>query len=231
VALTPTRIVLAAVAAAGCAAAGLYFTRRSAAPPAPSPAAVADRAAPALPGPGASAPTAPALSDAGAEPVPLRRLDAAARASLLARIAAARAARTGVDAAVAAAPDDDPRRITREPPREPHLPISGQLSRAGIQQAVRAVIPLLAECYSEALPRLGHQGGTIELALTIAGEPEVGTLIEQAELSEASPALLTDPELATCLRETIYSVEFAPMTEGESLLVRYPMAFSDDGEP
>lgn len=128
-----------------------------------------------------------------AAPANVRRLDGAIeRARVQQAIAAARARRE------AAAPD-------AAEPREPTV--------ADVSHAIAELTPLLEQCLDEAKPRLRVASGKVRFAMMLSGEPDVGTLIEDATLS-GDDALPGDEELARCLHETLMSVELPPMPVG-----------------
>lgn len=167
---------------------------------------------PAAARPGADTPT---TKDAPAAPPRVRKIDRQARAAILDRIRTARTARTGGNAA--------PTGGSPAPPALPALP--GTISKDDIRAGVRAVIPLLAECYDAAQDRLSIKDGKIVVQMHLTGEPEVGTLIETAEI-EGDAHFTGDAELVECLQQTMLSVELPPIAEGGTVDVTYPLAFS-----
>ncbi len=177
--------------------------------------------------PTVTAPTAVARETVTA---PRRLPDAAARAELRGAIARARAVREARDRMPAGGPAaTSGARATadREPP-ERDLP-RGSMNPDEIRTAVREVIPMLAECYTMAAPAV-HAGGNVVIAMTVSGEPDVGTAIDDAALDDGDPHMLADPDFAECLRETLLAVEMPPLTTGGRVEIRYPFMFSD-GDP
>jgi hypothetical protein len=158
---------------------------------------------------------------AGLAPAPstpaLRRLaDAAARVRVMRAIDAARARRTGAPAAAAPAPAAT---ADGEPP----------MSAADVRAGFKAVVPLLADCYERALPRLAVKSGSINVHMHATGEPDVGTLIDDATI-DGGGGLLDDQELGECLHETLMSVELPPMPEGGVVEITYPITFQESGD-
>jgi hypothetical protein len=158
--------------------------------------------------------------DDTAEDSRYRVIDADARMALMQRIAAARAAReAGKPAPAATAPGPD------DPPALP-----GELTADQVMDGLLPVLPLFKECYEQGLERRTIKDGTVTFAIHLIGEPEIGTLVDHAEL-DGDPAFLADAELSQCLHETMMSIELPPMSVGAELDVQTRMMFSDDGEP
>ena len=146
----------------------------------------------------------------------LRRLaDAAARARVMEAITTARARRFGT--------------VPNLPAARP--PVDGEplMSAQDVQASFKAVVPLLADCYERALPRLAVRSGDIAVHMRATGEPDVGTLIDDATI-DGGGGLLDDQELGECLHETLVSVELPPMPEGGVVEITYPISFQESGE-
>lgn len=105
---------------------------------------------------------------------------------------------------------------------EPH----GRLDPQYIRDAVRAVTPLLAECYELARAEDPTLEGRLIVEFTIGGDPEVGGVVEQSAVAEDSA--LRHPIMDECVRETMYTIELPPPEEGGRVDVRYPFVFSPD---
>jgi hypothetical protein len=149
-----------------------------------------------------------------------RVIDADARIALLNRIAAAREARkAGKPAPAAAAPSPE------DPPA-----VDGVLDVDQILDGIMPVMPLFKECYQDGLDRRTITSGKVTFKMHIVGEPEIGSLVDHAEL-EGDPAFLADAELSTCLHETMMSIELPPMAQSAEIDVTTAMQFSPDGEP
>jgi hypothetical protein len=183
-----------------------YFRRPAspkAAPDAPPPPAKVVAAA--------EAPSAPAAGAGRAVEHVTKLATPEERRRLADRIAAAKTARAATHAP--AAPE--------LPPAEEDAPIS----KTAIRDAMREVIPHLAECYDAAIPTL--PGNQLELVaeLTLTGDPDIGTIIDAKELSDKAgtklPATFDD-----CLRSTFQSLALPPLAEGDTVTVHYPFVFS-----
>ena len=179
----------------------------------------------------AAAPVASATAPTGATPAPtpapaaeapapdkpaVRRIDEATRNEILKQLARAKRAREqGVAPVTGGTPSSTP------------APLPGELSPDQIMEGVMAVMPLLKECYTGGLERGTVTRGLIKFDMKMRGEPEIGTLITQADLS-GDAAFLKDKELSTCLHETMMSIELPPMSEGAELRVQTSMQFADE---
>ena len=96
-----------------------------------------------------------------------------------------------------------------------------------IQRRVREdLFPLAKQCYEDALRRDPRMGGTVEVHFTIMGDPRVGGVVGEASLGDRTT--LADPEMQTCVRESMMSVTFDAPPEGGEITVVYPIVFSPD---
>lgn len=150
----------------------------------------------------------------------VRRIAAPARTALVEAIVSARQQRaSGSDAPAAKVYDfsgsvlDD---LSDLPPVKP-----GPLSKTTIRYAIREIQPMLLECYTEAAPRLARKDGTITVVMRLAGEPDLGTIVESVTLG-GDAHLLADAALAECMRETLMTVELPAMAVAETWDVNYP---------
>jgi len=97
-----------------------------------------------------------------------------------------------------------------------------------IKDEMREIIPLIKECYHNALVDAGPQlQGKLVVKYVISGEPSVGGIIEEVQIdTDRSDALADNPSLAQCVTETIYTMEFdAPPSGGGTINVAYPLFF------
>lgn len=192
---------------------------RPSAPAASKSAATAAKAAPA-PAPSAGTPEA---VDTPARRSRVRRLaDPRQRERILEAIRQARRHRSEV-AAGRRAPDrrDEAAEDSEEPSPDPEY----------IRESVRDILPLLVECYENALERSPELAGKVVVDFTIEGEPDVGGVIGASEIAEGTT--IEDDELRECISETMYAIEIDPPTGGGSIRVTYPFEFRsappDDG--
>ncbi len=201
------------VAAVLCAFAIYWYARRrdeaSKPPPDPGVAVVDGGMATGAPPPGPSVapPSAAAAVDAGAAPR-FRRIDPAALAALLARLAARKA---GQPAPTTATP----------------APLPGHVDATAVLDGILPILPAFQDCYDET--RAARTAAQVEVryALTLVGDAEVGTVISEIELT-GDAAFTADPTLATCLRETMQAIELPPMINGATASFRTSMVIADD---
>lgn len=160
---------------------------------------------------------------------PRRLPDEASRAELREAIARARATRELRDRVARAGAAGGAGAASASAPEREVPPPAPAMDPDEIRTSVREVIPMLAECYTMAPPAVhaGGAGGELTVEMTVSGEPDVGTVIEDATLSEGDAHLLADADFTECLRQTLLSVEMPPLSAGGSVVIRYPFAFAD----
>lgn len=153
----------------------------------------------------------------------VRRLDAAARATLGDALATARRRATATAPGSAEAIKVyDFSGSALDDLREPRPPPPGApLGKATIRHALVEIQPLLLECTTEAAPRLAGKRGTIAVTMRLVGAPDLGTIVESVELG-GDAHFVADAPLVECMRETLMSVELPPMTAAETWDVLYP---------
>jgi hypothetical protein len=110
----------------------------------------------------------------------------------------------------------------------------GVLSKAVIQEGVRAVIGDIKACYEDALKRTPKLEGRLVAKFEIIGEPDAGGVIESAEIDDATDsALRTEAELTGCIIDSIYTIELPRPEDGGRVTVEYPFYLSpgeDEGK-
>jgi hypothetical protein len=105
---------------------------------------------------------------------------------------------------------------------------AGTLDRVYIQKRIRQdFVPLAKECYEAALERDSKLHGKLVVSFVIAGDEDVGGIVESAELDPSST--LVEKELVYCLRESLLSLSFEPPKQRGVVTVTYPFVFSPDG--
>lgn len=204
------------VAAVLCAFAIYWYARRrdeaSKPPPDPGVAVVDGGMATGAPPPGPSVapPSAAAAVDAGEAPR-FRRIDAARRAALLARVAARKAGQPAPPPTAAPAP----------------APLPGHVDATAVLDSILPILPAFQDCYDETRAARTAPQVEVRYALTLVGDAEVGTVISEIELT-GDAAFTADPTLATCLRETMQAIELPPMINGATASFRTSMVIADD---
>jgi hypothetical protein len=106
--------------------------------------------------------------------------------------------------------------------RAPHPPPPGISAVA--TAAMRDAVPLIADCYQQAMPQLADDETRIAAKLTLTSDPDVGTIIDAHQISDD----LGRPLLATfddCLRDTIQLLALPPIADGGTIEVTYPLTF------
>ena len=87
------------------------------------------------------------------------------------------------------------------------------------------MFPFLRGCYDAALRRQPKLAGRLVLSFSIVGDPQVGGIVEDADFAEDSD--LKDPEMETCVRESLMTITFdKPPSGGGYVKVKYPVLFS-----
>lgn len=108
----------------------------------------------------------------------------------------------------------------------------GSYEPSYIQQHFREdMFPLLRSCYEGALRRQPKLAGKLVLAFDIVGDPDVGGIVEEGAFADGST--IKDPEMETCVRESLMTLTFdKPPRGGGRVSVTYPVDFSpgDDDE-
>ena len=110
------------------------------------------------------------------------------------------------------------------PPADP--PEVGHLEPDYIRERVRELVPLIRECYELALDEQAGLEGRLNVEFVIAGEPDVGGIVEESRILDEST--LVHPTLHECVRETVYTLELDPPENGGRVTVRYPFNFSPE---
>jgi FecR protein len=96
-----------------------------------------------------------------------------------------------------------------------------------LQKIVRSdFFPLARQCYDAASARNPALAGTIELKFRILGDPSIGGVVSEATLGDKTT--IDDPEMRTCMAESMMSVTFAAPPHGGEVTVVYPIVFSPD---
>lgn len=144
---------------------------------------------------------------------PTRKIDPASRKLLLAHIEEARAKRAASAGGGGGA----------TPP--PALPAVPELSKDYVRTQIKAIVPLMIECYETALADDPKLGGKLVMKFSIGGEPDVGGLVETSEV-DAEASTIKHPGMIECMRETMYALEFVAPAEGGRVDITYPFEFS-----
>ncbi len=93
---------------------------------------------------------------------------------------------------------------------------------------VEQYFPLAKKCYGDALEKNPKLAGRLEMSFSILGDPRIGGVVDKLELTDGTT--ITDPEVQTCLRESMLSVTFAAPPSGGEVTVVFPVDFSPDDD-
>jgi hypothetical protein len=146
------------------------------------------------------------------------KLTPEARARLLAALERAQAAR-GPAAAPAPTPGGGTMPVLRADGG-----VVGSLDKEYIRAAIRELIPLVHECYENALRDRPDLGGRLTVEFRIAGEPAIGGVVTESRIAETDAGTL-HAGLEECVRETMYGLKLAAPAGGGTVKVRYPFVF------
>jgi hypothetical protein len=129
------------------------------------------------------------------------------------------AARRATSGAGPRARPSDEARPAEAPPAEPVL------DKDYIQSRIREdLVPIAKECYETALEDQPDLAGKLVMKFAIVGEPDVGGVVDAAEIDPSST--LVHPDLHECMRESMMSLSFAPPDQGGTVQVTYPFEFA-----
>ena len=104
---------------------------------------------------------------------------------------------------------------------------TGTLDKDYIQARIREdLVPIAKECYESALEDDPKLAGKIVMTFGIAGDEEVGGVVDEAAVDPTST--LTHPALGECMRESMMSLSFPAPEGGGRVAVTYPFEFSPD---
>ncbi len=113
-------------------------------------------------------------------------------------------------------------------PAAPATASAGSLSKEYIQEQIREILPLVKQCYEQALLAHPETAGKLVVRFSIVGDPELGGLIEQSEIVDTEGGA-ADEGLSTCVRETMYALRLQAPEGGGRMVVTYPFIFRRSG--
>lgn len=127
-------------------------------------------------------------------------------------------------------------RQTREaqpPPKNLRAGEPGQapgLEKDYIRGQLIEIMPIVKECYENALETNPKLEGRLVVHLSIVAEPGIGGLVESSEVDREGP-LGSEPALVECVQESMYAVKLKAPRGGGQVKVSYPIIFRADGPP
>ena len=146
------------------------------------------------------------------------KLTPAARARILAALERAQAAR-GATPAPAPRPAGGTMPVLRADGG-----VVGSLDKEYLRASIRELVPLVKECYVNALRDQPDLGGRLTVEFRIAGEPEIGGVVTESRIVETDAGTL-HAGLEECVRETMYGLQLDAPAGGGTVQVRYPFIF------
>lgn len=103
-------------------------------------------------------------------------------------------------------------------------------NREYLRERVRDdLLPPLLDCYNSALTVDPELAGTLVLQFAVIGDPEIGGVVEYAEIIAGESTLISE-FMSECLRESAMAMTFDAPPEGGRFELHYPIEFEpDDG--
>jgi hypothetical protein len=87
-------------------------------------------------------------------------------------------------------------------------------------------LPMARACYGELVPRKPDARGRVVLHVVVVGHPAAGGVVDSVQLDSGST--LDDPQLTTCLVESMLALSFGAPPEGQGRVeFDYPFQFPD----
>jgi len=98
-----------------------------------------------------------------------------------------------------------------------------------IRERIREdLLPLARECYVHALEKRPRLGGKLAVYFKVIGDEKVGGVVDDVKMMNETT--LDDPEVLTCVKESMMAVSFKAPPGGGELTVVYPITFSPDDD-
>lgn len=86
------------------------------------------------------------------------------------------------------------------------------------------MMPLMKECYEDALTRTPALAGKLAVSFTVVGAAAVGGVIEETTLDPTST--IRDPDLEECVRESFYTLQLPAPSGNGQMKVTFPLTFA-----
>ena len=102
--------------------------------------------------------------------------------------------------------------------------VVGSLDKEYIRASIRELVPLVKECYENALLERPDLGGKLTVEFSIAGEPAIGGVVAESRIVGTDAGTL-HAGLEECVRETMYGLKLEAPAGGGIVKVRYPFVF------
>ena len=99
-----------------------------------------------------------------------------------------------------------------------------------LREQVKAdLLPPVLDCYSSALAIDPTLSGTLALEFAVIGDPEIGGVVEYAEVDTEQSTLVSE-FMAECVRESTMAMSFDAPPEGGRFALHYPLVFEPDDD-
>lgn len=99
-----------------------------------------------------------------------------------------------------------------------------------IRTQIRALLPMIKDCYETTLRSHPDVQGKLVVDFTIVGEPDVGALVSESAIND-SQSTIADADMRDCVKETMYSASFPAPPAGGEMHVTYPFLFAPSDTP
>lgn len=103
-------------------------------------------------------------------------------------------------------------------------PAAPTLTREYIRAQIATLLPMLKECYENALSGKPKFDGKLMVDFTITAAPGIGGLVTASTI-DAAASTITDVGMKECVQETMYAAQFPAPDDGGELRVSYPFEF------
>jgi hypothetical protein len=110
----------------------------------------------------------------------------------------------------------------------PHEPSDEELDTVYIAEVLDELSPHVEACYSAARAVTPDAGGSLDLELTIDGEPDAGAILGDLRVIESS---VSDPAFAACLLDTARTLALPAPLLGGRTVVRHGWTFTTHLRP
>lgn len=98
------------------------------------------------------------------------------------------------------------------------------LTKEYIRAQIGTLLPMIKECYENAMRSQPPFDGTLVVQFTIAAAPGIGGLVTESSI-DAAASTITDAPMKECVKETMYAAQFPAPDDGGEMRVTYPFAF------
>jgi hypothetical protein len=102
-----------------------------------------------------------------------------------------------------------------------------KLVRTTMKDAMKEIIPYLADCYDKAGDKVPAEIKVLA-NMTLTGDPDIGTIIDTKGLADGDGKPL-EPTFDLCLKDAFVSLQMPPLSEGGEVQVTYPFVFARNG--